>query len=531
MDLFKLLSRGATINRKQKQDLSAFNGRNASQEKTDADIDRRLNFFAAPSKSRKPANNTNDEKPTHIVRIKTPEDAAEFRRAHKTKVSGDAPLPIASFEDLVSRYEMSSKLRRNLEKTGFDSPTAIQSEAIPIMMEEHDLMAVAPTGSGKTLAFVVPLIQALVSSTETSSRGPRALIVSPTRELATQIYQVAVELSRGYDTSVALLNKKQLAKLRNNNAGKKSSMDLMVATPLRLIEGHKEGLFTLDNVQWLVLDEADKLLGHGFVEQSDQIMSLCTNSHLVRAVFSATMPANIEELARSVMTTQPCRVIVGHKEGAADTVNQELVYCGSEVGKLTAIRQLLMGVGTGNAHFVPPILVFVQSIQRAKALFHELIYDKINVDVIHSELSQNQRDRVINQFKQGDIWVLICTDVLARGIDFQGINLVVNYDVPLSGQAYVHRIGRTGRAGRHGSAITYYTNQDLETLRPIVNVMRQSGIEVSDWLVTATNSRKHKRDQPVKRQEISTVPRVVKQKHRHKRDMIEASKRKKAASE
>lgn len=516
MDLFKLLSRGATINQKQRQDLSRFTGRQESKGASEGEVDRRINFFAT---SQPKIPRVSEDEVSHKLRITSPEEAVEHRRLNKTKVTGEAPLPIASFDDLTSRYELDSKLRRNLMKMGFASPTPIQSEGIPILLEEHDLLACAPTGSGKTLAFVIPIIQALINSKK--GNGPRALIVTPTRELASQIYQVATELSKGCDISAAILNKKQLAKLRNNNAGKKQNMDLIVATPLRLIEGHKEGLFALSSVQRLVLDEADKLLGDGFVEQTDQILALCTNSHIVKAVFSATMPSNVEELARSVMTSLPCRVLVGHKEGAADTVEQELVYCGSEAGKLTAIRQSLLGGG-----IVPPILVFVQSIQRAKALFHELLYDKVNVDVIHSELSQNQRERVVNQFKHGDIWVLICTDVLSRGIDFQGINLVINYDVPLSAQAYVHRIGRTGRAGRKGKALTYYTNQDTETLRPIVNVMKQSGLEVSDWLMAATSS-KRRRDQPVKRNDISTVPKIVKRKQRQRQEMIDASKRRK----
>lgn len=537
MDLFKLLSRGANIHQKQKQELAKFTGR--TEKNADAqDIDQRMDFFASGSKKKKPDSSQSETPVNHILKITNAEQAAEYRRLNKTKVTGEPPLPIASFDDLTSRYELNSKLRRNLEKMGFNLPTAIQSEAIPILLEEHDLLAVAPTGSGKTLAFVTPVVQSLISNyprhkaSKQQRKGPVALIVSPTRELAAQIYEVAAQLSKGNDLSVAILNKKQLAKMRNNNAGGKTNPDILISTPLRLIEAQKEQLLTLDSAEWLVLDEADKLLGEGFVEQTDEIIANCTNQHVVKAFFSATMPSHVEELAKTVTTDKLCRVIVGHKEGAAETVDQKLVYCGSEAGKLTAIRQSLAGGGV-----VPPILVFVQSIQRAKALFHELLYDKVNVDVIHSDLSQAQRERVVDQFKQGDIWVLICTDVLARGIDFQGINLVINYDVPQSAQSYVHRIGRTGRAGRQGQAVTYYTNQDIETLRPIVNVMKQSGVEVSDWLVSATTkgkppvkNNKKKHHKPVKRSDISTVPKIVKQQKRQHQEMVEASKRRKNQS-
>lgn len=514
MDLFNILAKGATMNRSQKSELRKLAG-NPEAART-LDVSHKVNFFSKPTPREKAVA---APKLRHQEAITSKEDAAAFRRAHRIKVTGDTPLPITAFQDLRERYSVDERLLDMIERLEYTKPTAIQSEAIPIIMEGHDLLACAPTGSGKTLGFVVPLIQKLIELKKLKNEmGPTALIVSPTRELANQIYAIASQLARGHPLQVALMNKKQLAKLRNNNAGSKQKMDLVVATPLRLVEGAREGLYTLENVQFLVLDECDKLLGEGFVEQTDQVFGMCTNSHIVKAVFSATMPSNVEQLAHSVMTAQPCRVIVGHKEGAADSVEQSLTYCGSEAGKLTAMRQLLAG-----GRVTPPILVFVQSIQRAKALFHELLYDKANVDVIHSELAQAQRERVINQFKRGEVWVLICTDVLARGIDFQGVNLVVNYDVPLTAQAYVHRIGRTGRAGREGRAVTFYTNQDVQALRPVINVMRQSGVPVSEWLVRATHKRRH--DQPVHRTGISTVPGVIRRERKQRQQMIDASKR------
>lgn len=519
MDLFNLLSKGANINRKQKDELKQLSGqRNVTET---PEIENRINFFT-PARRHAPAPVVNTE--NNVPEIDNETDALKFRKSHKIKSSGDSPIPISNFSDLEKRYNVSERLLRNVAKLGFDKPTPVQSEAVPALLEQRDLLACAPTGSGKTLAFVLPIIQKLVDlkNDNDSENVLSALIVSPTRELANQIYEVAIQLSRGQGLSIALLNKTMLAKLRNNNAGSKQKMNLIISTPQRLLDGARQKLFSLNAIKYLVLDECDKLLGDsGFVSQTDEIVGLCTNSSVVKAVFSATLPTNVEELARSVMTAHPCRLIVGHKDGAATDIEQKLVYCGSESGKLTAIRQMLAG-----GKVKPPIIVFVQSVQRAKALFHELLYDKVNVDVIHSELSQNQRERVVNQFKQGDIWVLVCTDVLSRGIDFQGVNLVINYDVPGSAQAYVHRIGRTGRAGRAGSAVTFYTNQDVESLAPVVNVMRQSGVEISDWLLAAT--RKKRGNKPLVRDAISTVPKVVKRKQRQRREMIDASKRRHA---
>ncbi|PRT54559.1 ATP-dependent RNA helicase ROK1 [Wickerhamiella sorbophila] len=517
MDMFKVLARGAKIRGKHQNDLELFRQTPKTSFRKEHDLERKLHFFSKPAKRTVQVSKAPEDDLDNVeLVINSEEDAASHRASHRIKVTGtDLPLPIASFTDLVRLANPQPPVLRNLERLGFSDPTPIQSEAIPALSNHRDLIACAPTGSGKTLAFVIPIINSIAAM---KNKGVKAVIVSPTRELATQIYEVAVQTSRGLDLSIGVVNKSLLAKLRNNNAGAKQHMDLVISTPLRLIEALKTQLLDLSTTQFLVLDEADRLLGDGFVEQTDEIVASCTNNSLVKAIFSATMPANVEDLANSIMHSA-VRVIVGYKEAASDTIEQSLQFCGNEHGKLHAIRQMLTG-----GEVVPPILVFVQSIARAKALFHELLYDKVNVDVIHSELTQNQRDRVVNNFKQGDIWVLICTDVLARGIDFHGVNLVINYDVPQNGQAYVHRIGRTGRAGRKGKAVTLYTKQDVATLRPILNIMKQSGCEISDWLLESTRQRKNKRN-IIERDQISTVPRVFKKQRKRKQEIIEGSKR------
>jgi ATP-dependent RNA helicase DDX52/ROK1 len=412
-------------------------------------------------------------------------------------------------------------LLRNLEQGGFSAPTPIQSEAIPMLLHGRDLVACAPTGSGKTLAFAIPMVQALK---EHKTVGFRGLVVSPTKELATQIYTEFLKLSRGRDLSVCILTKAAVAKLRNEVISKQK-FDILISTPLRLVEAVKEEVVDLSQVQHLVLDEADKLFEQGFLEQTDEIMAACTSARLQKALFSATMPSGVEQLANTIMHA-PVRVLVGHKEAASQDITQKLLFTGNEEGKLIAIRQMIQ---TGE--FVPPVIIFVQSIQRAKALFHELIYDKVNVDVIHGERTQSQRDKVIERFKAGDIWVLICTDVLSRGIDFRGVNLVVNYDVPQSAQSYVHRIGRTGRAGRRGTAVTFFTKTDDEAVRNVVGVMKQSGCDIGDWMLHLPKLTHHAKKQlkrkPVDRKEISTVPSALRKKRKQRKEMIEASKRRK----
>jgi ATP-dependent RNA helicase DDX52/ROK1 len=177
------------------------------------------------------------------------------------------------------------------------------------------------------------------------------------------------------------------------------------------------------------------------------------------------------------MNEDPVRVTVGTLNGATKTIKQKLVYVGQEEGKLMAIRQMLAkGVE-------PPVIIFTETIDRAQELFRELVQHGINADIIHSSRSQTDRERVITQFRNGRIWFLITTELLARGLDFPAVSCVINYDFPLSTASYIHRIGRTGRAGKRGKAITFFTREDADALRIVANVMRQSGCEVPEWML------------------------------------------------
>lgn len=545
MEIFNLLTRGASIqkNGKHKDALDLFSGKSAtvnvgSENKRKADVDRDLNFFKSAAKPEKKEKRNKKKQREEEQEEEEEEDyedlplvisdeklAKEQRKRFNVNIKGDdLPLPVGSFEDLRSRFDLHKHLLRNLHSQNFDRPTPIQSEAIPIMLMNRDIVACAPTGSGKTLAFSIPIVQSLK---EHKTDGIRCLIVTPTKELATQIYNEIIKLSRGRDLNVCVMTKSQAAKFNNpnNEANSKKKFDILISTPLRLLSVTRSGSVDLSRVQHIILDEADKLFEEGFVEQTDSIIEQCTSPKLQKALFSATIPSGVEEIANNIMTS-PVRVIIGRKEGASSTIDQKLVYTGNEQGKLIAIRQMLQ-----EGELPPPVVIFVQSIQRAKALFHELIYDKVNVDVIHGERTQSQRDNVIERFKNGDIWFLICTDVLARGIDFRGVNVVINYDVPQTAQSYVHRIGRTGRAGRQGKSVTFFTKDDHVAVKAVVNVMKQSGCDVQDWMLNMSratqNEKKALKRKPVERSNISSVPGVVRQKRKNRREMIDSSKKRK----
>lgn len=540
MDIFRVLSRGASL-RKSKEvttDYSLPKVRESEsklvkkKEDLEKQVDRETDFFHTRKHESEPKDKVEDadEEEEEVIpppKINTEEELKILRKSYNCKVTGtDIPLPIGSFEDLINRFLLDRRLLKNLIDSDFTEPTPIQSEAIPISLLERDLISCAPTGSGKTLAFLIPLVQKLQRNKK--NHGIRGLIISPTNELSLQIYNELLRLNKGKNLEIGLLSSSMSKKLKRKDITYKK-FDILISTPLRLIDlvKNEDVELKLDTVEQLVFDEADKLFDADFSEQSDDLLSLCTNVKLRKSIFSATIPSSVEEMAQSIMN-DPVRVIIGHKEAANSLIDQKIVYCGNEQGKLLAIRQMII-----NSEFKPPIIIFLQSVVRAKALFHELLYDRLNVDVIHSEKSHAQRNHTIERFKNGDIWCLICTDVLARGIDFKCVNLVINYDVPQSAQAYVHRIGRTGRGGNTGRAVTFFTKEDSLAIKPIINVMKQSGCTdgLSEWMENTSKINKRQKQQikqkPIERKAISTVPHVVKQKKRNRVEMIEASKRRK----
>lgn len=557
MDIFRVLSRGATIksDRNRKLGSLSYSSTNSNKEQTheeavkeDLKLSRELDFFRnkriltqteaikdeVDDHDHDQANSLKEDDSifdTFEPKITTQEQANSLRKSYQGKVLGqDVPLPIGSFQDMITRFSFDKRLLNNLIENHFTEPTPIQSECLPLALNNRDIIACAPTGSGKTLAFLVPLIQQVIDGKK--REGLKCLIISPTKELANQIYTECYKLThkiylgKKKPLQVALLSNSLGAKLKNKVVNDKK-FDILVTTPLRLIDIVAQGALDLSSVKHLVFDEADKLFDKTFVEQTDDILAACTDPNLQKSIFSATIASNIEEIAHSIMM-DPVRVIIGHKEGANNDIEQKLIFCGNEEGKLIAIRQL---VQTGE--FKPPILIFLESVTRAKALYHELMYDGMNIDVIHAERTPVQRQKIIENFKSGELWCLICTDVLARGIDFKGVNLVINYDVPSTARAYVHRIGRTGRGGRQGKAITFYTKQDALTIKPVINVLKQSGGSVPEWMDNISHITKRQKETIKKgkahgpRKDISTVPKVEKIKSKQRHDMIEASKRRK----
>jgi len=445
------------------------------------------------------------------------------RKRNRIFVYGaDIPDPIDTFADL-ERLKFSQCLLTNLKENSYDQPTPIQMQAIPIMLQNRELLACAPTGSGKTLAFILPLLHHLKEPKKT---GVRAVVVSPTRELAQQIHREFSRMNAGIGLKIHVLTKAKAATLA---ASKTKAFDILISTPNRLVHLLRQDPpgVELNKVEWLVLDEGDKLFEPGDAGFRDQVASIfqaCDNPQIRHTLFSATMANNVEEWSK-LHLDNVIRINIGTRNAATETVEQELVFVGQESGKLLAMRQIIL------KGFQPPLLVFVQSKERAKELFNELIYDGLNVDVIHADRTQLQRENVVKSFRAGKIWILIATELMGRGIDFKGVNIVVNYDFPPTAVSYIHRIGRTGRAGRKGKAITMFTEDDKINLRSIANVMKSSGCEIPEWMMKIKKPDRHDKQKlakgPIQRQAIKTAAKYDIEKSKQRKHMIDASKQRK----
>ncbi|KAF1812234.1 P-loop containing nucleoside triphosphate hydrolase protein [Eremomyces bilateralis CBS 781.70] len=470
------------------------------------------------------------------------------------------PQPLVSFDQLRTQYNISRRLLSNIKDQGYVVPTEVQLASIPLLLDPAkslansdsfvdtdapDLLSIAPTGSGKTLAFLIPILHRLISErkkskSETEEHGLKAIVLAPTKELASQIANEGRKLALNTGIKVTLFRKGMKIGTSLERVGDEEQSDnesdvddhekraaleikshVLVSTPLALLnslssdDGKERSLPT---VQQLVLDEADVLLDPLFRDQTLGIWKKCTNSNLQSTLWSATISSSIEEIATNFWKDRRrpskndassesksllLRLVVGIKDTAVPNIDHKLVYAATEQGKLLGLRQLIhpsAPQGEAGPSLRPPFLVFTQTIPRAVALHSELLFDippeaggASRLAVLHSDLSEQARDRVMTRFRKGEIWVLITTDLLARGVDFRGVNGVVNYDIPNSAAAYVHRVGRTGRAGREGGvAVTYYTKEDIPYVKNIANVIaaseRSRGDEkttIEPWLLNA----------------------------------------------
>ena len=353
---------------------------------------------------------------------------------------------------------LNEQILAGVESLGFSTPTPVQAGAIPEVLAGRDVVASAQTGTGKTAAFALPTLQRIAGKT---GKGPHALVVTPTRELAAQIDNVVREVCEQTGQRAVIVMggarfEKQIKQLERG-------CDLLVATPGRLLDLMEHNHVSLSGVEVLVLDEADRMLDMGFWPSVRRIMHALPEKHQT-LLFSATIPPSIKSTI-DAMLHEPAVVEISRVGETADTVEEHLCPV-TQAQKPELLRALL---DTGGASGAAPerVLVFCRTKHRVDDVSKMLKNVQVKVDVMHADRSQKERERALERFREGKIQVLVATDVMSRGIDVAGVDAVVNFDVPMDPEDYVHRIGRTGRAGATGHAYTFVAPDEISPLREI----------------------------------------------------------------
>jgi len=383
-------------------------------------------------------------------------------------------LTIDNSADLTgfAKLGITGQLLKSTLGAGFDSPKPIQEQAIPAQLAGRDILGVAQTGSGKTAAFSLPILAKIAAlGTKRLPKTCRALILAPTRELAVQIEETIRVLAKGMHISTALVlgGVSRFSQVKRVAPG----IDILIATPGRLTDLVRERDINLSETRFLVLDEADRMLDMGFINDVKRIAK-ATHAERQTALFSATMPLEIEQLAQSLLK-QPVKVEVSPQGTTAAEIRQSVV-----LARLKQKRQVLSTMLKSEA--MKSVLVFARTKHGADRVTRDLERDGFNAAVIHGNKSQNARQKALNGFRDGSVRILVATDIAARGIDVPGITHVINFDLPDEAESYVHRVGRTGRNGADGVAITLIDPNENGKLRTVEKIIRMKLPVLADHL-------------------------------------------------
>jgi superfamily II DNA/RNA helicase len=358
-------------------------------------------------------------------------------------------------------------LTRDLADTvaalGYDTPTPIQGAAIPLALQGKDILACAQTGTGKTAAFLLPAIEILKHS-RARHRLPSAIILIPTRELATQVYDNFVSYSKGTGLKAISVVGGEIISIQERIL--KRGVDVLIATPGRLIDLVERGKLILTNIKVVVIDEADRMLDMGFMPDVDQIFSYLPVLRQT-LMFSATISPEIQRVSQSYQR-HPVEIKISHSAKTAETIDQSVVRI-EELKKRAALRTVLRGASPTES-----TVVFCNRKKGVDILAKSLQRHGFSAQALHGDMDQRFRNETLENFRKDTYQILVTTDVAARGIDVSGIRLVVNFDVPIHEEDYVHRIGRTGRAGKNGSAIMFVTKTEEKKLKRIEKLIKHT---------------------------------------------------------
>ncbi|MGO9419138.1 DEAD/DEAH box helicase [Roseiarcus sp.] len=364
---------------------------------------------------------------------------------------------------------LSEKVLNAVEAAGYDTPTPIQAQAIPHALRGRDVLGIAQTGTGKTAAFTLPMLSALERG-RAKARMPRTLILEPTRELAAQVEEAFVKYGVNHKLNVALLIGGVSDGEQKNKIDR--GADVVIATPGRLLDLTERGGLLLTGIEILVIDEADRMLDMGFIPDIERICKLVPFTRQT-LFFSATMPPEITRLTEAFLHN-PVRIEVSRAATTAENITQTLVPSGGAPhDKRATLRRII-----GDADNFKNALIFCNRKRDVQVVYRSLQKHGLSVDALHGDLDQRARMTALDAFRAGQVQLLVCSDVAARGLDIPDVSHVINYDAPHHSEDYVHRIGRTGRAGKTGQALTIVTRADTRSIAEIEKLINRK----IDWL-------------------------------------------------
>lgn len=366
-------------------------------------------------------------------------------------------------------FGLHADLMRAIAEAGYTAPTPIQAQAIPIVIEGRDVMGAAQTGTGKTAAFTLPILQRLIpfaSSSTSPARHPvRALMLAPTRELADQIAQNVSQYAKYVPLKSAVVFGGM--DMAPQTAALRSGVEILIATPGRLLDHVQQKTVSLSSVSVLVLDEADRMLDMGFLPDLQRIVNLLPKQRQ-SLLFSATFSPEIRKLAKTFLNDSPVVIEVAARNATAENVSQVIYEVDRVDEKRAAVAQIIKSQG------LRQVIVFTNTKIGASRLARELLKEGIPADAIHGDKSQGERLATLEKFKKGEVEVMVATDVAARGLDIAELPAVINFDLPYSPEDYIHRIGRTGRAGASGRAMSLMVPNDARLLADIEKLVKKT---------------------------------------------------------
>ena len=370
-----------------------------------------------------------------------------------------------------TEFALNKPILKAIFEKNYDTPTDVQKETIPLILAKKDVVVSAQTGTGKTAAFALPILQLLFHQQDASSnvKHIRALVISPTRELAVQIEEEFKDYGKYTHLKSTCVFGGTSIEAQKNILRK--GVDILIATPGRLLDLRKQEVINFDKVEVLVLDEADLMLDMGFIDDVQKIERMCPETKQTLMI-SATMPAKVVQLARTILT-EPERVEITPSVAAAKSVNQLLYYV-PKPDKIELCLQLLRKEIEGN------ILIFRRTKNGVEKLEQTLLKNNFKAESLHGDKTQSARQKALNSFKNGEVNILIATDVASRGIDIEDLDAVINFDLPNIPETYIHRIGRTGRAGKTGTSHSFCAADEKSYVTSIQKLIKKSIPVVED---------------------------------------------------